>query len=244
MTVDRRFSAWLDFVSELLRTRGSFPKAELLDELASTFEAWSLWAWRAPDGSFGFDMPRPIPGWPTSEWADRVATQLVLGHVDLVRELGVHPEPARQLALPCHVLGGSFRTFVVGGPGPDFSDEDLHLAHRLQPLLALLDRQYQAGAANREAAARAEVGANLTGRELSVLQLLSEGRTASAIAHRLGISPRTVHVHLQNVYRKLGVSDRLLAVRIFHESGLSPLAQRLTSWGTVQEPSVTVTFPA
>ena len=52
----------------------------------------------------------------------------------------------------------------------------------------------------------------LTARERVVLTLLSEGMTAVAIAHRLGISPRTVHKHLENIYVKLGVSDRLSAV--------------------------------
>jgi len=108
----------------------------------------------------------------------------------------------------------------------------------LQPLLALLDHECSVPA---PAPAPAEADL-LTGRELSVLHLLSEGCTATAIAHRLGISPRTVHVHLQNVYRKLGVSDRLVAVRIYYESGLS--AKRPTSCGTVHLPSWTVTFPA
>ena len=52
----------------------------------------------------------------------------------------------------------------------------------------------------------------LTARELGVVLLLGEGMTAVAIAHRLGISPRTVHKHLENIYAKLGVSDRLSAV--------------------------------
>jgi DNA-binding NarL/FixJ family response regulator len=52
----------------------------------------------------------------------------------------------------------------------------------------------------------------LTARERAVLALLSEGMTAVAIAHRLAISPRTVHKHLENIYAKLGVTDRLGAV--------------------------------
>ena len=45
------------------------------------------------------------------------------------------------------------------------------------------------------------------------------GPTASAIAHRLRISARTVHKHLERIYPKLGVIDRLGAVlraREFH----------------------------
>ena len=52
----------------------------------------------------------------------------------------------------------------------------------------------------------------LTARERGVIMLLGDGMTAVAIAHRLCISPRTVHKHLENIYAKLGVRDRLGAV--------------------------------
>ena len=52
----------------------------------------------------------------------------------------------------------------------------------------------------------------LTVRELTVLGLVAEGLTAAAAARRLAVAEGTVHKHLQNVYRKLGVRDRLGAV--------------------------------
>jgi DNA-binding NarL/FixJ family response regulator len=55
-------------------------------------------------------------------------------------------------------------------------------------------------------------GHRLTQRELTVLAVLAEGLTADAIARRLDISPRTVHRHLQHLYRKLGTTDRLATV--------------------------------
>jgi DNA-binding NarL/FixJ family response regulator len=60
----------------------------------------------------------------------------------------------------------------------------------------------------------------LTERELAVLHLLVEGCTAVAMAHRLGISVRTVQKHLEHVYRKLGVTDRLRAVLAAQRAGL------------------------
>ena len=60
----------------------------------------------------------------------------------------------------------------------------------------------------------------LTSRELEVLGLLSHGLLATSIASRLDLSPRTVHKHLGNIYRKLGVHDRLVAVSIARASGL------------------------
>jgi DNA-binding NarL/FixJ family response regulator len=60
----------------------------------------------------------------------------------------------------------------------------------------------------------------LTGRELAVLRLLADGHTGFGIARRLGMAPRTVDKHLENAYRKLGVHDRLTAVRVAAGLGL------------------------
>lgn len=54
--------------------------------------------------------------------------------------------------------------------------------------------------------------AGLTGRELQLLELVALGQTNTAIAHKLGISPRTVAHHLDSIYRKLAVSGRAAAV--------------------------------
>jgi len=48
----------------------------------------------------------------------------------------------------------------------------------------------------------------LSGRELQVLELVSQGLTNEAIAGRLCLSVRTVERHLTNVYVKLGVSGK------------------------------------
>ena len=60
----------------------------------------------------------------------------------------------------------------------------------------------------------------LTEREMTVLGLIAQGLTAAAIGRRLGISARTVHRHLGNLYRKLNASDRLVAVLRAQAMGL------------------------
>ena len=55
-----------------------------------------------------------------------------------------------------------------------------------------------------------------------VLELLARGLLATSIAARLNLSPRTVHKHLGNIYRKLGVHDRLVAVGVARANGLLP----------------------
>jgi predicted ATPase/DNA-binding CsgD family transcriptional regulator len=66
---------------------------------------------------------------------------------------------------------------------------------------------------------KAERPAGLSAREIDVLKLLTTGITNDEIAERLFLSPRTVHAHLANIYRKLDVSNRSEAVRVALELG-------------------------
>jgi DNA-binding CsgD family transcriptional regulator len=125
----------------------------------------------------------------------------------------------QMVSLPLRGSPTEVFAFAFSRATRDFDERDLVLLAAVQPLLTALDRharligrwrqddERRTGAA--ESSAR---DADLTGRELSVLLYLAEGLTAGAIAHRLGCSPRTVSKHSGNIYRKLGVSDRLSAV--------------------------------
>lgn len=52
----------------------------------------------------------------------------------------------------------------------------------------------------------------LSSRERAVLEQIARGRTNTQVALALGISPHTVKNHLNEIYRKLQVSDRTSAV--------------------------------
>lgn len=52
----------------------------------------------------------------------------------------------------------------------------------------------------------------LSEREREVLTLLAEGMTVTQIAHRSHLSSSTVKTHVQHIYAKLGVNDRMAAV--------------------------------
>jgi DNA-binding NarL/FixJ family response regulator len=54
----------------------------------------------------------------------------------------------------------------------------------------------------------------LTTREAEVLSWLSKGKTNRDIAQILGLSPRTVDKHLEQIYAKLGVENRTAAAAI------------------------------
>lgn len=60
----------------------------------------------------------------------------------------------------------------------------------------------------------------LTPREKEVLVLTADGLTAPEIAKRLQLGVATVRSHLQNLYEKLGVSDRAAAVAQAMRAGL------------------------
>jgi DNA-binding CsgD family transcriptional regulator len=62
----------------------------------------------------------------------------------------------------------------------------------------------------------AELAAALpvTGRQSEVLALLGEGRSDAEIAHRLGISVRTVGHHVEHILERLGVSNRTAAAAL------------------------------
>jgi predicted ATPase/class 3 adenylate cyclase/DNA-binding CsgD family transcriptional regulator len=53
----------------------------------------------------------------------------------------------------------------------------------------------------------------LSRREIEVLRLVADGRTAGEIATQLFISSRTAEHHIQNIYTKIGVSSRAAAAR-------------------------------
>ena len=54
----------------------------------------------------------------------------------------------------------------------------------------------------------------LTDREVEVMTVAAEGLTARQIARRLGVSERTVTTHLQHIYQKLGVGNRVAALGV------------------------------
>lgn len=63
----------------------------------------------------------------------------------------------------------------------------------------------------------------LTDRELEVLRLLVIGKSNAEIGAALSISERTVKFHINNIFTKLGVSDRIQAVIHALKRGLARL---------------------
>jgi DNA-binding NarL/FixJ family response regulator len=62
--------------------------------------------------------------------------------------------------------------------------------------------------------------AGLTERELTMLKALARGLSNKAISHELWVTEQTVKFHLGNLYRKLGVPNRLAAATFAHSHGI------------------------
>lgn len=73
---------------------------------------------------------------------------------------------------------------------------------------------------NRRPSANGEAGSLLTERELEVLRLISLGVSTKSLAQMLGITPRTVRAHVENVLRKLECSTRAAATLKATQLGL------------------------
>ena len=117
---------------------------------------------------------------------------------------------------------------VVGvcRPVEPFDEESLALATLAQGVIVALHRHWQVlddWVADHPFATGAYVAADeahLTPRQVVVLSLVAQGMTSRAIGCRLHIAPRTVERHLQNIYARLGVSDRVSAVRLAMLAGV------------------------
>ncbi len=136
-------------------------------------------------------------------------------------ELGalMRPEWGRnhQLMLPVYAPSGRDRSdvFVLGRLDQRFSAVDRALSCRLMRILTVVVR-------HRTAVTQQDVTlpiGQLTQREQLVLTLTARGLNACVVGAQLGISPRTVHKHLEHAYRKLDVHDRYQARALVLDRG-------------------------
>jgi DNA-binding CsgD family transcriptional regulator len=113
-----------------------------------------------------------------------------------------------QFAIPIYspTTPTSFSAWVFARSGHDFTPRHHDIAQLVRPVLAQVTRHH--AAALRQDAHPRGATPSLTDRERAILQLLRRGDTADQIGRRLDISPRTVHKHVEHLYRKLDVHDR------------------------------------
>lgn len=119
-----------------------------------------------------------------------------------------HDSPEMMLVLP-NGGGRTLRLLMGRDDGPGFTEDDRFLLLLLMPHI---ERMYR----TRERQ-RAGTMVQITPRQRQLLEQLGLGRTNSQIARRLHISEGTVRTHLQHVYSRLGVTNRVAAVMLAHQ---------------------------
>jgi DNA-binding CsgD family transcriptional regulator len=126
-----------------------------------------------------------------------------------------------------------FAAFTIGRPGRPFNERERATVSLLRPHLTAAARRTQRAHASyralqvlptvREIAVetpqlrREAFDAGLTQREAAVLRAIDAGATNRQAARSLGVSPRTLTTHLDAIYRKLGVGNRLEALIVAFE---------------------------
>lgn len=127
------------------------------------------------------------------------------------------PGPAHVMTVPIHEDEGTRVSFVFNR-SRGFGERDRgrvemirrHLGDLYRLARAVDDARSSWGVPRSPSVPSPQLA--LTPREFEVLGWLAGGKTDRDIADILGISPRTVHKHLQRIYQKLGVETRTAAV--------------------------------
>ncbi len=104
-----------------------------------------------------------------------------------------------------------FDSYGAASAGMDLGDTAQFARREIQRALVELRKH----AANREARP-----GGLSRREVDVLRLAAQGHTTREIAERLFISAKTADRHIQNLYTKIGASNRAAATRWAFEHGV------------------------
>lgn len=136
----------------------------------------------------------------------------VNGGLEAIRRIISHDPNAKVLVLtatetdpfPAHVLSAGAKGFLTKRCPPDELLEAVKAIHRGEEYITEEIRLRISGGAS--SAAEASL-ASLTRRELQIFSLLAEGKTVSQVAEEMFLSPKTVHAHRTNIFRKLGISN-------------------------------------
>ena len=124
---------------------------------------------------------------------------------------------ARRLAESGHTVRGFLRETSVWRERPPEAEAVRGDVTDPQALRARADAVLEASGHEPPRLARP---AGLTEREAQVVAMLARGLQTKQLARALGISAKTADRHIQNAYRKIGVSSRAAATLFAMEHGL------------------------
>ena len=160
------------------------------------------------------DRERGLPR-RTSDIVSLTDLRRTTAYAQILRPLGW----LNQLTIMTEHSGPTTGTLWVFDRGSaEFTDEEVDIARLLQPVMTM----FEAAPTARQAAAGPEVvsAVALTPREAQVLRCVAHGLTARATGSYLRVTEATVHKHLENAYRKLGATSRVVAIDRARRAGL------------------------
>ena len=163
--------------------------------------------------------------------ADRHGRRRAVMELSVILALIEFSESRREACV--HSLSGALQTAVEEGFRRVFVREGRPMARMLEVMIrhvgvSSMDKKTVAFLAELVTALRHPSGDSpserekniLSEKELAVLRLSANGNCNKLIARNLDVSVATVKFHLSNVYRKLGVGNRTVAVAVARENNL------------------------
>jgi DNA-binding CsgD family transcriptional regulator len=208
----------LELVAEALRCAGpDFPGRPLTESLRQLFQAEFAGAGvvdlSGTASRHWAGAPRPIevsPGYfhgyaithPITRAYQRTGDPIPLRTSDVAAAGDAPPgyggtNLSRVLTIPLAIAPQRLSSIALMRSGSDFTPGDVQLASQLQPILGGVYALRARAIANRPGRRVIEPSVDITPREFAVMQLMISSLTTTAIARRLGISPRTVGTHIE-----------------------------------------------
>jgi DNA-binding NarL/FixJ family response regulator len=190
-------------LTQLLAT---FPDIELVGAASSGAEAVALCADRRPDVVL-MDLEMPV--------LDGIeATRLIRAALPDAAVVVLTSFSDRERIL--RALDAGAAGYLLKDAEPDELARAIEAAARGE---APLDPK--AGRALLSARRSGSAADALSEREREVLAMVAEGLPNKVIAHRLGISEKTVKAHLTSIFRQIGVTDRTQAALWAQRNGIA-----------------------
>ncbi|MBY4678895.1 response regulator [Marinobacterium arenosum] len=157
------------------------------------------------------------------ESAGETVTPKANGGLEAIRRIRSYDDRAHILVLtgkesepfPSHVIQAGALGFVTKRCAPGELVEAISEVHAGRQYLSHVVREQGA-----DFEADASLTDKLTKREFQVFSLLAEGQSVAAIAEQIHLSPKTVHAHRTNIFRKLELGNNSELVHLAIRQGI------------------------
>lgn len=147
---------------------------------------------------------------PADSNSEETASNNLNGGLEAIRRIISRDPKAKVLVLtametdpfPAHVVNAGAKGFLTKRCAPDELLEAVKAIHKGEEYITEEIRSR----INGDSSGESSLG-SLTKRELQIFSLLAEGRTVAVVAEEMFLSPKTIHAHRTNIFRKLKISN-------------------------------------